>query len=192
MTSAQWSQDVYLKAWHYATRYHHGQTYGGAEPQEQIDYLNHVGSVVMEVIHALADAPEVNGDLAVQCALLHDVIEDTPVTYEMLKAEFGLDVADGVLALTKDTSLPHKADQMADSLARIRRQPREVWMVKLADRITNLYYPPFYWTPARMESYRQEAIIIYDALHSAHAGLAMRLSERIKRYRQFVAAHEKD
>ena len=191
MTNAQWSQDVYLKAWHYATRYHHGQTYGGAEPQEQIDYLNHIGSVAMEVLHALVDAPGMDGNLALQCALLHDVIEDTPVTYEMVKDEFGLAVADGVLALTKDTSLPDKAEQMADSLERIRRQPREVWMVKLADRITNLYYPPFYWTPAKIESYRQEAIIIYEALHSAHAGLATRLSERIKRYRQFVADDEK-
>ncbi|MCE1251963.1 MAG: HD domain-containing protein [Anaerolineae bacterium] len=190
MTNKQWSPDVYLKAWHYATRYHHGQTYGGAEPQEQIDYINHIGSVAMEVLHALAQTPDVDGDLAVQCALLHDVIEDTPVTYDMLKNEFGAQVADGVLALTKDVSLPDKENQMRDSLERIRRQPREVWMVKLADRITNLYYPPFYWTPAKIESYRQEAIIIYEALHGAHAGLAARLSEKIKRYRQFVGEDE--
>ena len=40
-----------------------------------------------------------NSDLAVQCALLHDTIEDTDVTYDGVLAEFGTDVADGVMSL---------------------------------------------------------------------------------------------
>jgi (p)ppGpp synthase/HD superfamily hydrolase len=188
MGANQWSPDTYLKAWHFATQHHHGQTYGGALPEEQIEYLNHVGSVAMEVIWALNDGPTLNGDLAVQCALLHDTIEDTPVTYEMVMKQFGQPVADGVLALTKNLTLPTKIEQMKDSLRRIRQQPVEIWIVKMADRITNLYYPPFYWTQEKIEAYRQEAIVIYEALYSAHPGLAHRLSEKIERYRQFIQA----
>ena len=33
--------------------------------------------------------PEWDGNLALQCALLHDVIEDTAVGYEDVKAGFG-------------------------------------------------------------------------------------------------------
>ena len=46
-----------------------------------------------------------NPDLAVQCALLHDTIEDTDVTYDDVKRQFGTDVADGVMALSQDTTI---------------------------------------------------------------------------------------
>jgi (p)ppGpp synthase/HD superfamily hydrolase len=40
-----------------------------------------------------------NADLAIQCALLHDVIEDTPTTCQEVEQQFGAAVAKGVLAL---------------------------------------------------------------------------------------------
>jgi (p)ppGpp synthase/HD superfamily hydrolase len=183
---SNWSPDIFAKAWNFATRYHAGQTYGGPREGEQIDYLNHVGSVAMEVIWALPTAPTADGNLAIQCALLHDVIEDTVATYELVSEQFGRAVAAGVLALTKDATLPTKAEQMADSLQRIRRQPQEVWLVKMADRITNLYQPPYYWDNEKIEAYRQEAITIYEALHPANEALANRLYEKIERYKDFL------
>jgi (p)ppGpp synthase/HD superfamily hydrolase len=93
-------------------------------------------------------------------------------------------VADGVAALSKDDRLP-KADRMADSLRRIREQPREVWMVKLADRITNLAPPPDDWSAAKRAAYRDEAIVIADALGAASPTLHARLRARIEAY----AAH---
>ena len=47
--------------------------------------------------------------------------------------------------------------QMADSLARIKQQPKEVWLVKLADRSANLGKPPHYWSAEKILAYRQEA-----------------------------------
>jgi (p)ppGpp synthase/HD superfamily hydrolase len=183
---SNWSPDVFAKAWDFATRYHQGQTYGGPEEGVHLDYLNHIGSVTMEVIWALPAAPESEGNLAVQCALLHDVIEDTSATYDLVLEHFGVMVADGVLALTKDITLPTKAEQMADSLERIQTQSKEIWMVKLADRITNLYYPPYYWTQEKIEGYHQEAVQIYDALYPANDALANRLWARIERYKSFL------
>jgi len=47
----------------------------------------------------------------------------------------------GVSALSKDEAVP-KEKELEDSLHRIREQPAEILMVKLADRITNLQPPP--------------------------------------------------
>ena len=42
--------------------------------------------VSMEVMAALDEEPKADGDLAVQCALLHDTLEDTDITYDTLSA----------------------------------------------------------------------------------------------------------
>jgi (p)ppGpp synthase/HD superfamily hydrolase len=186
---SSWNPDSFSKAWNFATLYHQGQTYGGAQKGQKIPYINHIGSVGVEVIWALSTAPELDGDLAIQCALLHDTIEDTEATYDLVVENFGRAVADGVMALTKDSTLPSKAEQMADSLDRIKQQPPEVWMVKMADRIINLHHPPYYWKPEKIESYRQEAISIYDALHPANLALANRLKEKIDLYRSFIGVN---
>lgn len=177
-----WSPDKYLAALRFATQMHQGQTVPGTD----WPYIVHPTAVAMEVMTAIAaqggcERP----DLAVQCALLHDVIEDTPATAGAVAEGFGAEVAAGVLALTKDKSLPSKQAQMADSLARIRQQPRAVWLVKLADRITNLAPPPHYWSREKIADYHREAGQIYAALHSADEWLARRLQQRMDAYRQF-------
>ncbi|MFL7791802.1 MAG: HD domain-containing protein [Anaerolineae bacterium] len=181
-----WSPDAFAKAWHFASLYHAGQTYAGPEEGQSFDYLTHVGSVAVELIWALQTTPDADGNLAIQCAVLHDVIEDTNATYDLVTENFGKDVASGVMALSKDPTLPTKTEQMADSLRRIRQQPKEIWMVKMADRISNLDPPPYYWDEVKIEAYSQEAITIYDALHTANAPLANRLQEKIERYRHFL------
>jgi (p)ppGpp synthase/HD superfamily hydrolase len=181
-----WSPDVFSKAWTFATHCHKGQTYGGPTEGEQVDYINHVASVAVEVIWALPGTPDADANLAIQCALLHDVIEDTEVRYERIVERFGQPVADGVMALTKDSRIPTKGEQMDDSLRRIREQRQEIWMVKMADRITNLYHPPFYWNREKITAYRQEALKIYDALHPANALLAQRLYDKIEQYKRFI------
>ncbi len=186
MMKQSWSQDVFVKAWNFATIAHQGQTYGGLQEGQRIDYLNHIGRVAMEIIWALPSANDIDGNLAVQCALLHDTIEDTEHSYEDIVKEFGQSVADGVSALTKDLKLPSKQEQMADSLARIKAQPFEVWMVKMADRITNLYAPPFYWNNKKRIVYREEALLIYEALHEANDVLANRLKEKIDSYTRYI------
>ncbi|MBN1813349.1 MAG: bifunctional (p)ppGpp synthetase/guanosine-3',5'-bis(diphosphate) 3'-pyrophosphohydrolase [Anaerolineae bacterium] len=182
---SNWSPDVFARAWHFASLHHAGQTYAGPVEGVSFDYLTHVGSVAVELIWALQTTPDADGDLAVQCAVLHDLIEDTDATYDLVAENFGRAVADGVMALSKDPTLP-KIEQMADSLRRIRKQPREIWMVKMADRIANLDPPPYYWDDAKIEAYRQEAIVIYDALYTANAALANRLQEKIEQYKRFL------
>jgi (p)ppGpp synthase/HD superfamily hydrolase len=182
-----WSREKYIKAWRYATKLHSGQHYGGSEEGEYIDYINHIGMAVMEVIWALQHSQQAyDADLAVLCAILHDTVEDTDATYNDIKSNFGEKVAHGVKSLSKNESLGSKAEQMNDSLERIKKQPKEVWMVKLADRISNLNAPPFYWDKTKKEKYLDEAQKIYDALHEANEILAERLQQKIKDYQCFI------
>jgi (p)ppGpp synthase/HD superfamily hydrolase len=161
----------------FAATAHNGQRVPGSE----LPYLMHLSLVAMEVIAALGQETGRNENLAVQCALLHDVVEDTETPLAELEREFGTAVAQGVSTLTKDKSLP-KADRMSDSLRRIRTQPREVWMVKLADRITNLQPPPGEWTPDKVVAYREEAEEILAALGEASPFLARRLRQKLQTY----------
>ncbi|RAM48839.1 MAG: bifunctional (p)ppGpp synthetase/guanosine-3',5'-bis(diphosphate) 3'-pyrophosphohydrolase [Hapalosiphonaceae cyanobacterium JJU2] len=176
-----WSQDTYIKAYKFAAHAHQGQKVPGTN----LPYIMHLSFVSMEVIAALNLEQEHDGNLALQCAILHDTIEDTNTTFEQIKTEFGEAVANGVLALTKDNSLA-KHLQMADSLQRIKEQPPEIWMVKLADRISNLQAPPHYWTQDKITRYREEAIEIYEALKDASSFLASRLAIKIEDYKAFI------
>ncbi len=174
--------DSYNRAWEFVTVRHMGQTYGGRSKEQQIPYINHLASVAAEVTAGIGAEPGWDLNLAIHCALLHDVIEDTATTFDEIQNLYGRDVANGVQALTKDARIASSPAKMADSLARIRLQPKEVWAVKLADRIANLYHPPFYWTAEKIERYKIEARIILDALGAASPRLAARLAAKIDAY----------
>jgi (p)ppGpp synthase/HD superfamily hydrolase len=70
----------------------------------------HLSFAAMEILAAAAVEDIGDADLALQCALLHDVLEDTMVPREKLRAEFGEAVTEGVLALTLKKRLPGGAD----------------------------------------------------------------------------------
>ena len=156
-----WDQDLYLQTLLFAGKAHIGQKVPGTE----MSYVVHITNVAMEVANALVNSNESQLDVtfAIQCALLHDTIEDTHVVYEEIEEVFGTRVADGVLALTKNTNLP-KPEQMQDSLKRIVAQGPEIRMVKMADRINNLQPPPAYWTTEKKQRYHKEAELILKEL----------------------------
>jgi (p)ppGpp synthase/HD superfamily hydrolase len=172
-----WSQELYLRALAFAARAHEGQRVPGSG----LAYIVHPVSVAMEVMATVAAGEPLRGDLVVPCALLHDTIEDTPVTYEDLTEAFSAEVADGVQALSKDRRLA-PLNQLRDSIDRIERQPREIWAVKLADRITNLQQPPPDWTVEKVGRYSEDARMILSRLGAASERLARRLRRKIDEY----------
>lgn len=184
---SHWSQDIYIRAYRFAANAHNGQLVPGTT----LPYIMHISFVAMEISAALSVEQVGNPDLAVQCAVLHDTIEDTVVTYDDIKARFGTEVADGVMALTIDESIEPDLGrferrwlQLEDYLSRIKQQPREIWMVKLADRITNLQPPPAHWDDRMIERYRQGAILIHKELGEASGFLEERLRVKIDNYNQ--------
>ena len=176
-----WQQDKYIKACKFAAEAHNGQPVPGTD----LPYLVHLSLVSMEVIAAIGIDDRYDADLAMQCAWLHDTIEDTKTSYDDIVDNFGVEVADGVQALTKNEGLP-KSDQMADSLKRIKDQPKEVWAVKMADRTTNLQPPPHYWDQEKIVRYREEALLIHEELREANEMLADRLLSKAEAYKAFI------
>lgn len=177
-----WDREKYIEAWNFVTLKHSGQYYGSVQEGVQIDYLNHLGAVSMEIMWFLKNTENsYNANLAVLCALLHDTLEDTNTTFVEIETKFGTEVANGVLALTKNNKLP-KAEQMQDSLKRIKQQNKEIWLVKIADRISNLSAPPYYWNNEKIKSYREEAKLIHSALSKADKIMTARLNEKIQQY----------
>jgi (p)ppGpp synthase/HD superfamily hydrolase len=187
LASPCWSQDLFKRALDFAARAHGDQKVPGSG----FPYVVHVTKVASEVLLAsvLDPTPDVDTDLAMVCALLHDTLEDTDVVPEALATEFGPAVAAGVQALTKDARLP-KAEQMAGSLLRIRQQPRAVWRVKLADRITNLERPPDRWSLEKRQAYRADAQVILVSLRGASSWLEQRIAQKIEEYEAFCRPHE--
>lgn len=90
-----------------------------------------------EVVSIVAGVEHTDEMLA--AAWLHDVVEDTGVTIETIRAEFGSEVADLVGWLT-DVSRPdhgNRAARKAVDRAHTAMAPAEAQTVKLADLISN-------------------------------------------------------
>jgi len=174
-----WSQELYIKAFKFAAQAHKGQKVPGSD----LPYIVHATLVSMEIMAVLCCEDNLDGDLAVQCALLHDVMEDAEAKYkDRMENVFEDKVIEGVKALSKNKTIKSKDERMIDSLERIKKQPKEVWMVKMGDRITNLQPPPSHWDQEKILQYKKEAEIIYDHLKDASKFLADRLRHKIDNY----------
>ena len=175
------SQEKYIKACRFAAEAHIGHKFEGTD----IPYLFHISLVSMEIIASLEVEEVRNPDLAVQCALLHDVIEDGHITYQQLKKAFGWQVADGLDALTKKDEVA-KSHRLHESIKRILIQPPEIHMVKLADHISNLQPPPDNWPEEKKISYFDDSQLIYASLKNSSQYLADRLLLKINNYRSYI------
>jgi len=142
------------KAFHFASRYHEGQVRDSGEP-----YMVHP----IMVAHILAD---MRMDLvAMETGLLHDVVEDTSVTVDQVRKEFGDEVARSVDGVTKLSKLDFFSaeDRQAESFRKMLLAMVEdirVIMVKLADRMHNMRTLG-YLSPERRERIARETIEIY-------------------------------
>ncbi len=154
-------------------------------PGTNLPYVVHLSNVAMEIMAAYQNAADFKLDVALKLALLHDTLEDTSTTFDEISKEFGIDIAEGVSALTKNELLP-KSEKMFDSLKRIKALSKEVWAVKLADRITNLQEPPRHWDTSKKENYRQEAMQIVQHLKGANPYLEQRLDKKIAEYEHYI------
>jgi (p)ppGpp synthase/HD superfamily hydrolase len=97
-------------------------------------YIVHPQEVYQIVCTVASATPEM-----MAAAWLHDVVEDTGVTIEVIKQEFGAEVAELVGWLT-DVSRPeqgNRATRKAIDRAHTAMAPAEAQTIKLADLISN-------------------------------------------------------
>jgi GTP diphosphokinase / guanosine-3',5'-bis(diphosphate) 3'-diphosphatase len=142
------------KAFLFASKYHEGQTRDSGEP-----YMVHP----VMVAHILADMRM--DSVAMQTGLLHDVVEDTSVTVDQVRKEFGEDVARCVDGVTKLSKLDFFSaeERQAESFRKMLLAMVEdirVIMVKLADRMHNMRTLG-YLSAERRERIARETIEIY-------------------------------
>lgn len=146
MRQHTWDPKRYERALLFAAKAHQHQQYG------DLPYLVHPVMVAGEILATIAVEGMERPNLAMQCALLHDTIEDCGVSPQDLERDIGSMVARCVQALTLQAGIP-RARAMQASLQNITAQPAEVWMVKIADRIVNLRPPPARWDLKRRRRY---------------------------------------
>lgn len=128
-----------------------------------VDYSAHFFGVTLTAI-TFAKNENVNMDIVVAVSLLHDTIEDTNVSFEEIESKFGKEIAEGVLALTKNKNLP-KEMRMSDCLNRILQlNKKEIALVKLADRCFNTRCKVDCWTSEKQQAYLEEAKDICDKI----------------------------
>jgi len=175
-------QELYQKAMKFAGEKHKNQKVPGTNS----NYLLHLGNVSMEILvaHNLNDSFDL--EFAVQIAILHDTIEDTETSFNEIKSEFGEQIAKAIMALTKDKKLNSKNEIILDSLCRINKLEKEVGIVKIADRITNLQKPPKHWNTEKIKNYLIEAKIISKSLENKNNFLNSRLIDKIKEYEDYT------
>jgi GTP diphosphokinase / guanosine-3',5'-bis(diphosphate) 3'-diphosphatase len=157
--SFQTVRDI-MRAAHFAATRHSGQRRKGAAAEP---YINHLLEVAELVSSVLAE-PDPNLVIA---ALLHDTVEDVGVTKEELIEAFGQDIANLVLEVTDDKSLP-KPERKRLQIVNAPRKSVRAQIIKLADKISNLRAmlasPPVDWSVERRREYFAWARQVVDAL----------------------------
>lgn len=107
---------------------------------------------------------------SIATALLHDTVEDTPVTLQDIEKRFGPDVARLVDGVTKLSRIEFQTDQAAKQAENFRKlvlamsEDIRVLLVKLADRLHNMRTLHFVKDPDKRRRKARETLDIYAPL----------------------------
>lgn len=168
-----------IDVYNYAKMAHAKQT-----RHAEVPYITHCVNVC-NIVENFSKKEKFNLKLAQKIALLHDTIEDTYVTYEDINKNFGKDVADGVMALTKNYNLD-KHMRLIDSLNRAIKTSKEAVIVKLADRAHNIQKINPNWDKEKAYSYLDDSKVLYATLSPYAKNLKSFLDKSILNYETLI------
>jgi GTP diphosphokinase / guanosine-3',5'-bis(diphosphate) 3'-diphosphatase len=145
---------IVKKAYDYSLKHHEGQTRASGEP-----YLVHPLEVALVLAEMKMDP------VAVAAGLLHDSVEDTSVTIEDIRKEFGEQVAHIVEGVTKISKIDFatREEQQAENLRKMMLAMVDdirVVLIKLADRLHNMRTLE-HLQPERQHKIAEETLEIY-------------------------------
>jgi len=150
--------DTVNKAYQFALKAHQNQ-----KREEGVPYIIHPVAVAKILTDLKLDSATIT------TGLLHDTIEDTKVTYESVKEEFGEEVANLVDGVTKLSALESKAasDSKAENFRKLilaTSKDIRVLLVKLADRLHNMRTIQFVKDKDKIIRKAKETMEIYAPL----------------------------
>src|SRR5256885_6585223 len=124
--------EIIRKAYDFSLKHHQGQTRASGDP-----YLIHPLEVAMVLTDLKLDST------AIAAGLLHDAIEDTPVTDDDVRREFGdqvVHIVEGVTKIDK-IDLASREERQAENVRKMvlaMVDDIRVVLIKLADRLHNM------------------------------------------------------
>src|SRR5208283_1177186 len=147
-------QALVKKAYEFSEQHHKGQQRQSGEP-----YLVHPLEVAILLAEMRLDAT------AIVAGLLHDAVEDTTVTVEEIKAEFGEQVAHIVEGVTKISKIDFASSEEAQAenvrkMVLAMMDDIRVVLIKLADRLHNMRTLK-YLSEDRQQKIARETLDIY-------------------------------
>ena len=150
-------RETLVRAYHYAEQAHSGQKRASGEA-----YFIHPCAVAKILMELGLDCA------TVAAAFLHDVIEDTPVTEEDIRREFGEEILRLVAGVTKLDKIVFKSreEEEAENFRKIfvaMAKDIRVIIIKLADRLHNMRSLNFL-SKERQIKMAQETLDIYTPL----------------------------
>ena len=124
--------NIIRQAWQFCLEHHNGQLRASGEP-----YVLHPLEVALVLAEMKLDST------AIAAGLLHDAVEDTPVTTEDIVAKFGEQVAHIVEGVTKIDKIQfaNREDRQAENVRKMLLamvSDVRVVLIKLADRLHNM------------------------------------------------------
>src|SRR5579872_6122995 len=148
---------IVKKAYDYSLKHHEGQTRASGEP-----YLVHPLEVALVLAEMKMDP------VAVAAGLLHDSVEDTSVTIQDIRQEFGEQVAHIVEGVTKISKIDFatREEQQAENLRKMMLAMVDdirVVLIKLADRLHNMRTLE-HLTVERQQKIAKETLEIYGPI----------------------------
>ena len=147
-------REMITHAYHFAETAHTGQKRASGEP-----YITHCVAVAI-ILAEMSVQP-----IVVVAALLHDTVEDTPVTLADIKREFGDEVGRLVDGVTKLTNLPRvsRADGVDDNDEEPEEPPDDLRKDRRRDLVNETLRKTFL---AMGEDVRVMLIKLADRLHN--------------------------
>lgn len=180
--------DLLTHALSFAERCHRGQFRDGPNA---VPYLCHP----IEVLVNLRSVGGITDEQICAACLLHDVLEECPVTEEEMRSEFGDRVTDLVLQVTRqEPSEEQTASLTPDEkwalrsqmlLAEISAMGPEAQIIKLADRLSNLREAKMTRTGKKLLRYMKQTDEILKIIpKSANGPLWNAIESELKRLRK--------
>ena len=149
--------EIIRKAWEFCLEHHKGQLRASGEP-----YVLHPLEVALVLAEMKLDST------AIAAGLLHDAVEDTPVTTDDITSMFGEQVAHIVEGVTKIDKIQfaNREDRQAENVRKMLLamvSDVRVVLIKLADRLHNMRTLE-HLSPEKQQAIARETLDIYAPL----------------------------